>query len=125
VSGARAAILVIDDDEDMRATLALSLLSRGYEIVTADGGETAVRLASARRFDLATCDMKMPGMDGLATIRALKVVAPDLRIVVVSGFITEVDYEECCARGACDYLRKPFSIEDLHFVIARALELPR
>ncbi len=117
----RGTILVVDDEEDVRRMLSSALALRGYEVVAAACGEEAVAIAEHRAFVLALCDLKMPGIDGAETTAALKQLQPRLPIVICTGFLSEESLAVCRERGACDYLRKPFSLEDLHRTIERNL----
>ena len=113
----RPLVLVIDDEEDFRNLLALGLSLHGYEVITASSGYQGVQLATARRPSVITCDIKMPGVDGVATITALHRAVPNTPLVVVTGFLSDETIEACNANGAVAYLRKPFTIEELCAVL--------
>lgn len=117
----RGRILVVDDEEDLRDMLAFLLEGDGFEVETADGGLSALAVARRRRFDLAVTDMKMPGMNGIETLAALKEVDPSIEVVVLTGYASEQTAAECLRRGAYGYLRKPFELDDLRVLIHRAL----
>jgi DNA-binding NtrC family response regulator len=121
VSLSRAVVLVIDDEEDLRDMLAFVLANEGYEVVTVDGGMAAVEQAKARRFDLAITDLKMPDMNGIETLTALKQIDASMEVVVVTGYASEQTAIECMERGAYGYLRKPFEVAELLSLMVRAL----
>jgi CheY-like chemotaxis protein len=114
-------ILIIEDEEDVRQMIALTLSLRGYDTVTASSGEEALRVAASRPFDLVICDMKMPGMDGVETTARLRALCPSLRIVIATGFLSDAALAACSAEGAIAYLRKPFEIDELHRLVAATL----
>ena len=121
MSGERGRLLVIDDEEDIREMLEFVLASDGFSVVTADGGLAALEIAEERRFDVAITDMKMPDMDGLETLAALKKLDATLEVIVVTGYASEQTAAECIKLGAYAYLRKPFEVADLLALIERAM----
>jgi len=121
MSASRGRLLVIDDEEDLREMLEFILTSEGFEVATVDGGLAALDLARTRRFDLAITDMKMPGMNGIETLTALKELDASMEVIVATGYASEQTAAECMKRGAYGYLRKPFELDDLRALIDRAL----
>jgi DNA-binding NtrC family response regulator len=112
---------VIDDEDDVREMLELVLTGDGFDVVTADGGLAAVELAKRRRFDLTISDLKMPGMDGIETLTALKHIDASMEVIIVTGYASEETAVECLERGAYGYLRKPFELDELRALVDRAL----
>ena len=110
-------VLVVDDEEDIREIIEWALTREGYDVTVADSGSDAVEAAAAGDFQLALIDVAMPGMDGLATLRALKEVSPATQVVMITAFLdTTMAREdrrdrlaECLAEGARGCLRKPFT----------------
>ncbi|MBM3512652.1 MAG: response regulator [Alphaproteobacteria bacterium] len=82
-------ILVIDDDSAVRSTFALALSSRGYEVETAEDGLSGLAAADRRVPDLVFLDLKMPGIDGVETLKRLGAAHPDVQVYVVTGFYAE------------------------------------
>jgi DNA-binding NtrC family response regulator len=122
MSGERGRLLVIDDEEDIREMLSFVLSRDGFAVTVADSGQAAVDLVQGgHRFDVAITDMKMPGMDGMETLAALKKIDPTIEVIVVTGYASEQTAAECIKLGAYGYLRKPFELEDLRALIDRAL----
>jgi DNA-binding response OmpR family regulator len=117
----KARVLVIDDEQGMRDMLTFELSREGYEVDTAENGATALRTASDKTYDLAICDLKMPGMDGVQTLAALKKLDPDLEIIVATGFGTVDTAIACMKQGAYDYIQKPFALNELHALVEQAL----
>jgi len=125
MTAARATVLVIDDEQDMREMLAFELSQDGFEVATAESGMAGVEAVKKRRFDLAVTDLKMPGMDGAQTVAALKEIEPDLEIIVATGYATVETAVDCMRRGAYDYIRKPYDLEEMRLLLERALERSR
>ncbi|HEY1587516.1 MAG TPA: response regulator [Polyangia bacterium] len=117
----RGRLLVIDDEEDVRDMLEFILAREGFEVVTVDSGLAAIEVARARTFDLAITDMKMPGINGIETLTALKQIDTSMEVVVVTGYASEQTAAECMKRGAYGYLTKPFELADLLPLIGGAL----
>jgi DNA-binding NtrC family response regulator len=120
-----AQVLVIDDEPNMRWVLQEALGNAGYHTHAAGSGEEALALLAERPIDVAILDLKMKGMDGLATLRQIHARRPDVVVLVLTAFGTVATAVEALQSGATDYLRKPFDIEDVLFKISRALERQR
>ncbi len=106
-------LLLVDDEEVFSSNMAKLLTSRGYRVATASGGEAALRQLIAAEFDVVVLDLKMPGMDGLATLREIKKRGLDTEILILTGH-GEVDSAlEATRLGAYDYLTKPCEVEEL------------
>jgi DNA-binding response OmpR family regulator/signal transduction histidine kinase len=118
-------VLVIDDEPDMREMLAFSLPANEFEVVTADGGRAAVEVLGTRRFDVAITDLKMPGMNGVETVAALRELDPDMEVIVATGYASLETALACMKHGAYDYIRKPYDIAELRHLILRAVEKRR
>jgi len=116
-------ILVADDDASIRQTLALFLEGKGYRVLLAEDGEGAVALARAEEPDLVLLDIRMPRLDGLAALRALK---EEVHCACPVIMITALDDMECTIRslqsGAYEFLTKPLDITKLEITLRRALE---
>ncbi|WP_224363479.1 ATP-binding response regulator [Hyalangium versicolor] len=123
--GGGISVLVIDDEPDMREMLAFSLPSNEFEVVTADGGRAAVEVLGTRRFDVAITDLKMPGMNGVETVAALRELDPDMEVIVATGYASLETALACMKHGAYDYIRKPYDIAELRHLILRAVEKRR
>jgi CheY-like chemotaxis protein len=106
-------VLVIDDEPDVRALMAEVLMAEGFTVATADSGPAAVKMAREQRFDVAITDFQMPGMGGAETVGALREADPEVAIIVVSGFGKDQVAQACMARGACDFITKPYDLDTL------------
>jgi CheY-like chemotaxis protein len=119
-------ILVIDDDAAVRAVTCLILEGAGFTVAEASGGEEGIQAFRRRPADLIFCDMFMPDMDGLATIRQLRREFPDVRIVAMSGggFGGGVDVLHMAELfGAAAVLHKPITKTVAMQAVNRVLEI--
>lgn len=109
-------ILIIDDDEAVREAFRLSLRKLPYDIMEADNGEAGAALAAAEDFDLVYLDLRMPGIDGVETLRRIRAAKPELTVYIVTAFHRELFDELVTARGeglAFELLRKPLEREQI------------
>jgi excisionase family DNA binding protein len=115
-------ILVVDDEPSIRELLSKTLSLADYSVDTAaDGGTALARLREGQTYDLVLVDLKMPGMDGLMLTRQLKYLKPDLPIIIITGFSTEVSAIEAINLGVAGYLTKPFRVPQVLAAAAKAL----
>jgi CheY-like chemotaxis protein/anti-sigma regulatory factor (Ser/Thr protein kinase) len=109
-------ILIIDDEESMRELVDAGLDDAGFQTYTATCGEEGVRAALQHRPDLILCDIRMPGMDGYATLQTLKKLEPtaSIPVILMTGALTDYSHlRQGMDIGADDYIMKPFMIPDL------------
>jgi DNA-binding NtrC family response regulator len=118
-------LLIADDDPVARDLLAEVLSKQGYRVRAAAGGEECLRLAAAEPVDLALVDLRMPDLDGLHVLRRLASIQPGVPVVILTAFATIETAIEAIRAGACDYLSKPFRMEEIKIVVRRALEAQR
>ena len=105
-------LLVVDDIFDQRQIASAMLKRLNYTVATAASGEEAVAYARNNEVDLVILDMIMPGgMDGLDTFLALKAVAPDIRVIIASGYSESDRVHRAQSMGAGRYIKKPYSLE--------------
>jgi CheY-like chemotaxis protein len=118
-------MLVIDDEKGLRDMLVYGLSGRGYAVTTAASGMEGVAKANQEDFDLALCDLMMPEMGGVETLRALKEAHPRIEVVMVTGYATLENAVESMKLGAYDYVAKPYDLDDLCGILEKALERGR
>ncbi len=106
-------VLVVDDEVDFATALASRLQRRGFAAAAVFSGEDAIRRAAAGEADVLILDLKMPGMDGLATLREVRRVSPRVRVIVLTGHGTVASGIEGLQIGAEDFLQKPADIGNL------------
>jgi len=121
---ARPRILVVDDRSNI-LNLFRRILADAADVTTADDGLRAIAVLAAERFDVVVTDLKMPGADGFAVLKAAKAAAPATEVVMMTAYATISDAVEAMKQGAYDYLQKPFEPDDAALVIARAVERKR
>lgn len=106
-------VLLVDDEEDFRTTLAGRLRKRNIDISDAGSGEEALELLKKKSFDVAIVDIKMPGMDGIETLRHIKKFDPLIEVILLTGHASVEAGIEGIKSGAYDYVIKPCNINDL------------
>jgi len=113
-------VLLIDDEEDIRDVLAVALQDSGYDVITAEDGETGLRLCEETSPQIVVTDIRMPGMDGLQVLETLKKKTPDMEVIVATAF-GEMDLAiQALQLDASDFITKPISDEALHLALKRA-----
>jgi len=117
-----AKILVVDDQEMMRDSLAGTLVREGHEVVACADGPSAVGRLQAARFDLLITDLKMPKMTGLELLADARRLRPDMPVVLMTAFATVGTAVEAMKLGAYDYIQKPFDGDEIKLLVERTLE---
>ena len=115
--------MIVDDDDGMCETLLDILEDKGYSVVTAKDGPSALAEAWSRHFDLALIDMVMPGMNGVETLREIKRLGPETKTVIMTGYDTlEGIVPDVLKLGVEGVLYKPFEIDTIVEMIESKLE---
>ena len=115
-------ILIVDDEKNIRLTMAQALQPLGYDIGTAVNGEDALKQLEADDFGLILLDLKMPGLDGLEVLRRVVELRPDIRIILISAHGTVEHAVEAMRLGAVDFIQKPFVPKELRDIVTRVLD---
>ena len=118
-------ILVVDDERSMREMLAIALRHDGYHIITAGGGQEAVRILKQQSVDLLISDIRMPDMTGVDVLRQAKEIDQDIIGIMMTGFASEESAVEALNLGAHDYLEKPFNVDLAKVKVRKAIESRR
>ena len=121
-AGASAKILVVDDELGIRDMLSYELSSHDYGVVTAVNGEDALEKLRREKFQLVISDVKMPRMDGMEMLEAIKKLDPDVEVIMSTGFGTIETAVSAMKKGAYDFIQKPFNIDEILVLIEKALE---
>jgi len=116
-----ARILVIDDDENVRKGLALALKERGYIVDVAKDGKEAVEKSQAAFFNLALIDIRLPDMDGIELLTALRDTIPKMIKIIVTGYPSLENAMKAVNKGADGYILKPVDMDRLVSTIERHL----
>ncbi|MDP3287594.1 MAG: response regulator, partial [Methyloversatilis sp.] len=120
MSGAR--VLLVDDEAVAREGLATALRRDGFDVTTADNGDSALALLRARDFEVMLTDLRMPGMDGLDLLRRAREAWPDMEVLVVTGFATTESAVEAMRTGAFYYISKPFRLGEVRKLVREAAD---
>ena len=115
-------LLLVDDEEDFRRTVAKRLNRRGLETKQAANGKECLEILKLDPVDVVVLDMKMPGMDGIETLHHIKKAHPETEVIMLTGHATTQDGVEGIKGGAFDYLSKPIELEHLLSKIRQARE---
>jgi len=119
---ARTTILVVDDDPMIRDVLVESIELVGYKVDFCGDGAEALEKNAEHNYDIIITDMRLPGLDGLSLIRRLKSGTSDTDVIVITGYGTIENAVECMKAGAADYLIKPFTMDQIHIAVNKAVE---
>ncbi len=106
-------ILIVDDEMEFLELMHNRLHKRGFTVVTANSGEKALALIGKEPFEAMVLDVKMPGMDGIETLRRVKQTQPNLPVILLTGHASIEAAMSGVESGAVDYLLKPVPINDL------------
>ncbi|MEO8592848.1 MAG: sigma-54 dependent transcriptional regulator [Candidatus Solibacter sp.] len=118
-------ILVGDDEMEVRGYLEMAMKCSGYAVELAQDGDEVIACLKAAKSDIAAVllDIVMPNHDGIDTLRAIRRIAPNLPVIMVSGVPSTLNIVAAMKAGATDFLCKPISHEDLGKAVTRALEI--
>jgi len=108
-----ARILVIDDDESVRKTIAKSLEKAGYRVDTVENGAEAIEKSQATRYNLALIDIRLPDMEGTKLLAAMRDTTPKMVKIILTGYPAMENAIEAVNKGADSYITKPVKIDDL------------
>jgi len=109
----RPSILVVDDEVNMRETLADILHAEGFDVRTAATGEKAVKICKSRLFDAVLMDVRMPGIDGIEASRRIRRIQGDVQVIIMSAYSVDHLVQSTPAEGIVAFLRKPLDAAEL------------
>lgn len=117
-------ILVVEDDTEFQQMVRVALTRAGYEVVAAADGRIGLEtLKRERHIDMALLDINMPGMDGLEMLHELRASHPVLPVIMMTASQAPTAVVTAMREQACDYLTKPFELNDLLSAVATAIKL--
>jgi len=119
----RGQVVVVDDDPEVRAVLVEMLERQGHSVIAVGSAADAVRILAEHRPDVMLLDIYMPGLTGVDALPVLKRVAPEMRVIMVSGSSDEKAARRTLALGAFDYIVKPVDMSRLTHLVETALLL--
>ena len=114
-------VLVVDDEDAIRVAISKFLRTRGYEVVAANSGASAIEQLQLERFDALLCDIRMPGMAGTEVVPRAIELRPNIAVLMLTAVNDAPTATEVLANGAMDYLMKPIELSDLALAVERAL----
>jgi DNA-binding NtrC family response regulator len=115
-------LLLVDDEERFLSTTQKLLTKKGYDALTATSGAEALKTLSAKTVHVVILDVKMPGMDGITTLKEIKRLHPLVEVIMLTGHGTIDSAVEGLKSGATDYLTKPADIDELLGKVEEAFE---
>ncbi len=118
-------VLVVDDEQEFRDLTVKRLEKRGLKVEGAESGQRALEILEHSRTDVVLLDVKMPGMNGIETLRQIRILRPLVEVVLLTGHASVDSGIEGMKLGAFDYLMKPIELEPLLEKLADAYERKR
>ena len=115
-------ILIVDDEKIVRESLLHWFEEEGYNVDTAEDGETALKKYGIGKYDLLLVDMKMPGMSGIDLLTSIKAIDKDALLILITAFASVPTAIAALKKGAYDYVTKPVDPDELTHIVKKALE---
>ncbi|MFW5792614.1 MAG: response regulator, partial [Desulfohalobiaceae bacterium] len=117
-------ILVVDDEEDIRAVADDLFTSYGYTVLLADTGEKALEVLEKEKVDLVLLDLGMPGMGGQRCLEEIVKTGPETRVIIASGYTTHDIVKNPAAHGAKACISKPYRLDQILSLVRQVLDAP-
>lgn len=117
-----SSILIVDDEQSYRQLLSLVFQGDGHDIRTATNGREALEMVTVLPADLIISDVRMPDMDGIELLSAVRQTNPDLGVVLMTAFASVETARDAFKLGADDFIQKPFDVEELRLIVRKTLE---
>jgi signal transduction histidine kinase len=117
----RGTLLVVDDEDGPRQSLRV-IFKDDYDLLMAEDGPTAIKLAQENEIDVAVLDIRMAGMSGIEVLERLKYVKPDIEAIMMTAFETTDTIRQALRLRACDYINKPFDIAQMRAAVNQAMQ---
>ncbi len=115
-------ILLVDDEEDIRDVLSVSLMDFGYEVYTAENGQLALELFKEKNPSMVMTDIKMPLMDGIELLRQIKMINSETEVIMITGHGDMELAIKSLKNEATDFITKPINVEGIEIALKRAAE---
>lgn len=119
--GAKASILIVDDERIIRSLFKEILEELGHRVITAETGSEGLELVKQQDFDLVFLDLKMPGMDGAELFRRIKTLKPQLAVTIITGYPDSALMAQALAHGPFGVMKKPFGEQDITAAVSSFL----
>ena len=114
-------ILIVDDEIGPRESLRM-ILKPNYNIFTVENGNTAIQMIRQIEMDVVTLDLKMPGISGIDTLKEIRVIDPDVMVIIITGYGTLKSAIEAIRYGVFDYIPKPFNVPEIMAIIDKSIQ---
>jgi DNA-binding NtrC family response regulator len=115
-------ILVVDDEEVIREGLQRILKGKCFLVEACKSGHAAVELLQSKDYDLIITDLKMPGMNGIEVLKSIKILQPEVPVILITGYAAIDNAIESMKSGAADYIPKPFTPDEILGKVRKAIE---
>jgi two-component system response regulator HydG len=115
-------ILVIDDDHDINILLRKYFSKKGFDVQTAENGKDAISWLKRNEVDLVLCDFKLPDYDGIEILQKIKIINPDIQVIIITGYSDVRVAVEAVKKGAFEYVTKPLYPDEILLTVNSALE---
>jgi DNA-binding NtrC family response regulator len=118
-------ILIVDDEPIACSRLKTALEKSGYRVETCNSGAEAIGLLREQPFQIVVTDIRMAGIDGMEVLDTVQKLSPTTKTILITGYATVEVAREALAKGAFDFIAKPFQPRDLRAIIERAVKEAR
>jgi two-component system, OmpR family, response regulator len=118
----KAKVLIVDDEEAFANNIAKLISKRGYDIKAVYSGQSAISALDECDFDVIILDLKMPGLDGLSTLKIIKGKKPSIEVIILTGHGSMDSGIDGIQLGAFDFLMKPVRFDDLYEKVRQAFQ---
>jgi DNA-binding response OmpR family regulator len=116
-------LLIVDDEEDVREFAANFFRRRKIDVITASSGEEALDIVKQQKSDLVLLDIRMSGIDGIETLKCIKELDKNAKVIMITGRRPEEEasFNKCRELGAIDYIHKPLELDELEKMVLKEL----
>jgi CheY-like chemotaxis protein len=115
-------VLVVEDDAQLRQTLASQLITEGYDVREASSGNEAIPMIHGAEYQLIILDLRMPYIDGFEVLKFIKATFPRTRVIVLTAYADLMNFRKCKELGADEVIGKPYDLEYLFETIKTILK---
>ena len=117
----RGVLLIADDEEGPRESLRI-IFQEDYDVLLAENGPAAIKLAQEKQVDVAIVDIRMGGMSGIEVLERLKYVEASIEVIIMTAFETTDTMRQALRLRACDYINKPFDVSTMRTAVNNAMQ---
>jgi putative nucleotidyltransferase with HDIG domain len=114
-------ILIVDDEIGPRESLRM-ILKPSYNVFSVENGYAAIQMIQEREMDVVTLDLKMPGISGIDTLKEIRLIDPDVMVIIITGYGTLKSAIEAIRYGVFDYISKPFNVPEIMYIIDKSIQ---